>query len=81
MKLNPFENSRTFFTRNSQQTVIRDTFVNQSNPPQEEIKEEIEPEIEVKMSGEPTLDVIQEKPKTSKIKKSTTPQDITDEEA
>ena len=41
MKLNPVENSRTFFTRNSKQIVVRDTYINQANPPQEEIKEEI----------------------------------------
>jgi hypothetical protein len=68
MKLNPFENSRTFFTRNSQQTVIRDTFVNQSNPPQEEEKPNIEePKKEVK--SEETQ--IVKKPKTN-IKKPKT---------
>lgn len=68
--------------------VVRDTYVNQVTPPQPEPvketpKEEIkkEPKVEVKMSGEPSLEVIQETPKTTKVKKSTPPQDITNEEA
>ena len=61
MKLNPFENSRTFFTRNSQQTVIRDTFVNQANPPQEEEKQTIE---------EPKEEIKEEPKKESKSKET-----------
>ena len=66
MKLNPFENSRTFYSPTGNQKVIRDTFVNQ-NPvaPQKELKKE-EPKVEVKMSGEPSLQDIQTEVTSSK---------------
>jgi len=67
MELGKFENRRVFHTATSRQTVIRDTIIRQVDPPKiEEIKEEpvIEPTIEIKMSGEPSLDeVIKETPK------------------
>jgi len=73
MKLNPFENRRTFYTRNSKQIVVRDTYTNQSNPPQEEIKEEpivepiVEPTVDIKINTEPLVDeIIKETPKTKK---------------
>ncbi len=69
-KLNPFENSRTFFNpKGTNTTIIRDTVVNQTPTSQPEPVQEIEPEIEVKMSGEPTLDILAEEipaPKTTK---------------
>jgi hypothetical protein len=69
-KLNPFENSRTFFNpKGTNTTIVRDTVVNQIPTPQPEPVQEIEPEIEVKMSGEPTLDILAEEipaPKTTK---------------
>ena len=60
MKLGPNENKRTFFSRTGTQTVIRDTYVNQSSAPVEEVKKE-EPKIEIKMSGEPSLQPIIDK--------------------
>lgn len=69
-KLNPFENSRTFFNpKGTNTTIIRDTVVNQIPSSQPEPIQEVEPEIEVKMSGEPTLDILAEEipaPKTTK---------------
>jgi hypothetical protein len=69
-KLNPFENSRTFFNpKGTNTTIIRDTVVNQTPTSQPEPVQEIEPEIKVKMSGEPTLDILAEEipaPKTTK---------------
>ena len=69
-KLNPFENSRTFFNpKGTDTTIVRDTVVNQTPSPQPEPIQEIEPEIKVKMSGEPTLDILAEEkpaPKTTK---------------
>ena len=71
-KLNPFENSRTFFNpKGTNTTIVRDTVVNQVSSPQPESVQETEPEIEVKMSGEPTLDILAEEkpaPKTTKKK-------------
>jgi len=67
--LGPLENKRTFYSPQGNQTIIRDTVVPQINPPQPEPIQEIEPEIEVKMSGEPTLDILAEEkpaPKTTK---------------
>lgn len=65
MELGKFENKRTFYTSTSRQTVIRDAVVKQVDPPkQEEIKEE--PQIEVKMSGEPSLQDIQNEITSSK---------------
>ena len=41
LKLGPFENSRTFYSNQGNQTVIRDTFTKQIDSPQPEpIKEE-----------------------------------------
>jgi hypothetical protein len=69
-KLNPFENSRTFFNpKGTNTTIVRDTVVNQTPTSQPEPVQEIKPEIEVKMSGEPTLDILAEEipaPKTTK---------------
>jgi len=73
MKLGPNENRRTFFSRSGTQTVIRDTYVNQSSAPVEKVKKE-EPKVEIKMSGEPSLQDIQTEvtsPKKTRIKKST----------
>ncbi len=65
-KLNPFENSRTFFNpKGTNTTIVRDTVVNQVPIPQPESIQE----IEIKMSGEPTLDILAEEtpaPKTTK---------------
>ena len=71
LKLGPLENSRTFYSPKGNQTVIRDTYTSQVNPPQPEPVKEIEPEIEVIMSGEPTLEILAEEksaPKTPKKK-------------
>ena len=65
LKLGPLENSRTFYSPKGNQTVIRDTATPQFNHPQPE------PEVEVKMSDEPTLDILAEEipaPKTTKKK-------------
>ncbi len=69
LKLGPLENSRTFYSPKGNQTVIRDTFINQTLPPQPEPVKETEPEIEVKMSGEPTLEILAEKPALKNTKK------------
>ena len=69
-RLGPLENARTFFTPKGNTTIIRDTVVNQSPPPQPEILPE--PEIEVVMSGEPTLEILAEEtpaPKNTRKKK------------
>ena len=66
MKLNPFENSRTFYSRSKGTTkTVRDTYTKQTNPKIEEVKKvnkpkvkKEEPKIEIKMSGEPSLDEI-----------------------
>ena len=65
MKLGPNENRRTFFSRSGTQTVIRDTYVNQSSAPVEKVKKE-EPKVEIKMSGEPSLQGIQTEVSSSK---------------
>jgi hypothetical protein len=69
-KLNPFENSRTFFNpKGTNTTIVRDTVVNQTPTSQPEPVQEIEPEIKIKMRGEPTLDILAEEipaPKTTK---------------
>lgn len=66
MKLNPFENSRTFYSKTGNQTVVRDTYVNQTNSVPQEVKENKEPKVEVKMSGEPSLQDIQTEITSSK---------------
>ena len=69
MELGKFENSRTFFSLKGNQKVVRDTFVNQTSSPTEQPKEKIkqeEPQIEVKMSGEPSLEDIQTEVSASK---------------
>jgi hypothetical protein len=69
-KLGLFENARTFFSTKGNTTVIRDTFVNQTPPPQPETLPE--PEIEVVISGEPTLEILAEEtpaPKNTRTKK------------
>lgn len=71
LKLGPLENSRTFYSSKGNQTVIRDTFVNQTSPSQPEPVKEAEPEVEIIMSGEPTLEILAEEkpaPKTPKKK-------------
>jgi hypothetical protein len=67
--LGPFENSRTFYSTKGNQTVIRDTVTPQFDPPQPEPVKEAEPEVEVIMSGEPTLEIIAEIPALKKTKK------------
>ena len=69
-KLNPFENSRTFFNpKGTNTTVVRDAVVNQVPSSPSEPIQEIEPEVEVKMSGEPTLDILaEEKPASKTVK-------------
>ena len=70
LKLGPLENSRTFYSPKGNQTVIRDTFVNQALPPQSEPVKEAEPKVEIKMSGEPTLEILaEEKPALKNTKK------------
>jgi hypothetical protein len=69
LKLGPLENSRTFYSPKGNQTVIRDTFINQTLPPQPEPVKEAEPEVEVKMSEEPTLEILAEKPSPKTISK------------
>jgi hypothetical protein len=70
LRLGPLENSRTFYSPKGNQTVIRDTYIPQSNPPQQEPVKEAEPEVEVIMSGEPTLEIIAETPAPKKTKKT-----------
>ena len=69
LKLGPLENSRTFYSPKGNQTVIRDTVVNQTPPPPSEPVKEAEPEVEIKMSGEPTLEILAEKPALKNTKK------------
>jgi len=69
LKLGPLENSRTFYSSKGNQTVIRDTFINQTPPPQPEPVKEAEPEVEIKMSGEPTLEILAEDPALKTTKK------------
>ena len=69
-RLGPLENARTFFTPKGNTTIIRDTVVNQTPSPQPETLPE--PEIEVVMSGEPTLEILAEEtpaPKNTRKKK------------
>jgi hypothetical protein len=70
LKLGPLENSRTFYSPKGNQTVIRDTVTPQFNPPQPEPVKETEPEVEVIMSGEPTLEILAEETAPKNIKKS-----------
>jgi len=67
--LGPLENSRTFYSPKGNQTVIRDTYTPQVNAPQPEPVKEIEPEVEVKMSGEPTLEILAENPAPKNTRK------------
>ena len=76
MELGKFENSRTFFSKKGTQQVVRDTYTNQT-PAKKEIKKE-EPKIEVKMSGEPSLQDIQTEVTSSK---KTRTKKITNEKA
>jgi len=69
-RLGSLENARTFFTPKGNTTIIRDTVVNQTPPPQPETLPE--PEIDVVMSGEPTLKILAEEtpaPKNTRKKK------------
>jgi hypothetical protein len=68
--LGPLENSRTFYSNKGTQTVIRDTITPQFDPPQPEPVKEAEPEVEVIMSEEPTLEIIAETPAPKKTKKT-----------
>jgi hypothetical protein len=68
-KLGPLENSRTFYSSKGNQTVIRDTTVNQTSSPQSESVKEAEPKVEIKMSGEPTLEILAENPAPKTTKK------------
>jgi len=73
-RLGPLENARTFYTPKGNTTIIKDTVVNQTPPPQPEPQPETlpEPEIEVVMSGEPTLEILAEEtpaPKNTRKKK------------
>ena len=68
-KLGPLENTRTFYTPKGNTTVIRDTFVNQTPSPQPEPVKETEHKVEVKMSGEPTLEILAENPALKTPKK------------
>jgi len=70
LKLGPLENSRTFYSPKGNQTVIRDTVTPQFNPPQHEPVKEAEPEVEVIISGEPTLEILAEETAPKNIKKS-----------
>jgi len=68
LKLGPLENSRTFYSVKGNQTVIRDTYTPQVNPPQPEPVKETEPVVEVIVNEEPTLEITAEEtaPKTTK---------------
>lgn len=70
-KLGPLENARTFYSPKGNTTVIRDMVVAQTLPPQSEPIQEIEPEIEIVMNGEPTLDILAEEKSASKNTKNT----------
>jgi hypothetical protein len=67
--LGPLENSRTFYSPKGNQTIIRDTVNPQFNIPQPTLVNETEPEIEVIISEEPTLEIIAEIPAPKKTKK------------
>ena len=51
-KLAPTENSRTFYTNKGTQTIIRDTFTPQFDPPQQEPIKEIKSKIADKIIEE-----------------------------
>ena len=55
-KLGPFNNRITV----GYPTIIKDTIKNQVDPVQPE--QEVKPEIEIIMSGEPSLDILNENP-------------------
>ena len=71
MSLNPWETQKTYFTTNGNVSFIRDTpkpII--TSPVVEEKVEETQPEIEVVMSGEPTLEILAEEiPATKNTKK------------
>jgi hypothetical protein len=69
-KLGPLENARTFYNSKGNTTIVRDTVVNQVPSNNPEPVQEIEPEIEIKMSGEPTLDILAEEPAPKTTKKT-----------
>jgi hypothetical protein len=66
--LGPLENKRTFYSPKGNQTIIRDTVVPQNNTPQPKPVKETEPEVEVIVNEEPTLEITAEEtaPKTTK---------------
>ena len=74
MKLNPFENYKAFYSRSKGTTrTVRDTYINQSIKKVEEVKKETKPEVEVKeptvevkISGEPSLEGIETELTSSK---------------
>jgi hypothetical protein len=68
LRLGPLENSRTFYSPKGNQTVIRDTFTPQVNSHQPEPVKETEPEVEVIVNEESTLEITAEEtaPKTTK---------------
>jgi len=68
-KLGPLENSRTFYSLKGNTTVVRDTFTPQIDHVQLEPIKKIEPEVEIKMSGEPTLEILAEDPALKTTKK------------
>lgn len=66
MELGKFENSRTFHAPKGNQKVIRDT-----NPVQVTRVTTEEPQVEIKMSGEPSLEkVVKEIPKPKKRRRT-----------
>ena len=71
MALNPWENQKTYFTGAGNVSFIRDTPTPiVSSPVVEEKVEEPQPEIEVVISGEPTLEILaEEKPALKNTKK------------
>jgi hypothetical protein len=60
-KLAPTENSRTFYTNKGTQTIIRDTFTPQFDPPQQEPIQEIKSKIEEVIIDQPFKEVIADK--------------------
>ena len=69
-KLNPFENSRTFFNpKGTNTTIVRDTFVNQIPIPQPEPVKETEPIVEEIVVDEPTLEITAEQPSPKNTRK------------
>jgi hypothetical protein len=67
--LGPLENKRTFYSPKGNQTIIRDTVVPQITIPQPDSIQEVEPEIEIKMNGEPTLEILAENPAPKNTRK------------